>query len=312
MEEKTAVKIPSTEQIKQRWDSFSTAYSSMARNFEALGLQLANFVEFQTADVIYDMGCGEGTIAFNLCLAKKPTARLVCSDLAPNMLKILSHRLDSLREHLTKGELLGAHQIIYSPVDLGSVEWTGHRRWEDLNVDAFEADNEDVTRVFAEGAQVDCLIANLSIHIVNSPAKMMSEMHRVLKTGGRAIFTVWGSQQNSEFFSIPARAQALFSPVSPGEAVRNFWHLNDRTTVVNLMKQQGFADIRVWETFVPFLLNASTTEKWMQGDADVLSAGDPDKHAKVLQYYREEVHRITEQNLLPLGLNVLVFAGTKA
>ena len=93
--------------------------------------------------------------------------------------------------------------------------------------------------------------------------------------------------------------------------MRDFWHLNDRKTVLNLMKKQGFGDMRVWETFVPFLLNSAMTEKWMQGDADVLSGGDPEKKTKVLQFYKDEVHRITEQNMLPLGLNVLVFTGTK-
>jgi ubiquinone/menaquinone biosynthesis C-methylase UbiE len=311
MEEKKEFKIPSTQQIKQKWDSFSTIYTSMARNFEGLGIHLANFIQFQKADVIYDMGCGGGNIAFQLCLSKKPTTRLVCSDLAPNMMRILSHRFDSLQDHLRRGQLLGVHQIPHCPMDIKSVEWTGHKRWEDLNVDAFEADNEDVSKVFSQGGEVDCLIANLSIHIVNSPEKMMSEMHRVLKTGGKTIFTVWGSQENSEFFMVSTRAQALFSPPPPGEKVRDHWYLNDRTMVIDLMKKQGFGDIRVWETFVPFLLDNNMIENWLNGDAEVLSNGDHDKKAKILKYFREEVHRITEKNMLPLGLNVLVFTGTK-
>lgn len=311
MEENKSVRVQSTEEIKQTWESFSSIYSTMARNFEALGVHMANFIQVQNADVIYDMGCGEGTIALHLCLSKKPTTRLVCSDLASNMLKILTHRLDSLQQRLVQGQLLGARQLLFAPVDLEAVKWTGHRRWEDLNVDLFEADNEDVKNVFAQGGEVDCLIANLSIHIVNSPEKMMREMHRVLRTGGKAIFSVWGSQQNSEFFMLPARAQALFCPNSPEENERGFWHLNDRTTVLDLMKKQGFGEIRTWETFVPFLLTPAMTEKWIHGNADMLAAGDKDKHAQIQQYLKEEVRRITEEQMLPLGLNVLVFTGCK-
>jgi len=41
----------------------------------------------------------------------------------------------------------------------------------------------------------DCYIANLSLMLVDNPLNQLSEAKRVLKSGGRAAFTIWGRRE---------------------------------------------------------------------------------------------------------------------
>ena len=142
------VKVPTTSEIQETWTNFSPGYSAyMAKNFQTIGVQMFNLVGGQQAQTVYDLGCGDGTLAIDFCLMKKEGAKLFCSDLVADMCKVVAGRFDRLSHMLAQGKLLGYKSVIATPVDTSKIEWSSStsKTWPDLNVELFQADNEDLT-----------------------------------------------------------------------------------------------------------------------------------------------------------------------
>lgn len=64
----------------------------------------------EDADIILEAGCGDGTIAVNICLEKKKDAKLVCCDIAERMCKIAAGKFDVLSWQVKEGDVLGFSQ----------------------------------------------------------------------------------------------------------------------------------------------------------------------------------------------------------
>lgn len=90
--------------------------------------------------------------------------------------------------------------------------------------------------------EFDRYIANLSLHIVENPEKMLSESYRILKQGGIAAFTVWAERSECTFFALNETVAKEILP-RPEVPTRSHFHLCNRQQLKELVKNAGFSRV---------------------------------------------------------------------
>ena len=247
---------PKSQDIEKRWDKFCFAYNRFAaKTYQASAATLFEFVGGAAADCIVEMACGDGTISVEIALNKKPSAKLVCNDISVNMCKVAYERLRRLAAKAKAGQVLGIKQEVLSPVDVAGVE-LGQGTIADLCAQVLHCSNETLTQHVAPGT-ADCLIASLSLHLVEQPEAMVAECHRLLRPQGRAVFTVFGSVEKSFQFTLVDQTRRHFG-LLPDDSKRSSFHMNDREKVKRMFESAGFGQILIWETLTPFFLRSES------------------------------------------------------
>lgn len=156
----------------------------------------------QPGDDVIDVACGTGLVTLPAAASVGPTGRVLATDISPKMIEEVERR--STACGLTN-------------VD---VEW---RDAEDLGGD----------RSF------DVALCSLGLMYVPAPAAAVSELHRVLRPGGRAVVSVWGERRNcgwAELFPIvDARVESDVCPM--------FFALGAPGALAATLECAGFVDI---------------------------------------------------------------------
>lgn len=88
-----------------------------------------------------------------------------------------------------------------------------------------------------ESNTVDCYISNLTLNIVINPMRMLKEALRLIKPGKRAIFSVWGVEKDSTFFSLNIRIELKHKIKSD---TSNYFRMNDMPSSIKLLEDAGF------------------------------------------------------------------------
>lgn len=135
------------EQIIQQFSQQAKGYSFIAGHWDALG-QLVQIAEAKEDDTVLDVACGSGIVA---CEFAKHVAHVRGIDITEPMLK----------EARAQQESLG----------LDNISW----------------DKDDVLPLPYESDQFSIVISRFGFHHFLSPEKVMKEMLRVCKTGGRVM-----------------------------------------------------------------------------------------------------------------------------
>ena len=78
---------------------------------------------------------------------------------------------------------------------------------------------------------------------------MLSEAYRVLESGGKAIFSVWGDKEGSELFTV--RGEAIEEEALDLPKVRSNFHLNNKEKSMKMLEESGFVNVKSWQIFVP-------------------------------------------------------------
>jgi len=123
---------------------------------------------------------------------------------------------------------------------------------ENLPVDLYPDNNYDV------------VFSNFVLHLVETPEKMLQQAYRVLAPGGRAAFTVWGTRENSEFFTVPKKNMKKFEKfrlMVENSTTRSPFHLNDRNAVLDAMEQVGFKGCHSIDLFTFFDFTVENQEE---------------------------------------------------
>jgi ubiquinone/menaquinone biosynthesis C-methylase UbiE len=87
--------------------------------------------------------------------------------------------------------------------------------------------------------EFDRYVANLSLHIVENPDKMLSEAYRVLKDDGIAAFSVWADRSVNTFFAAHEIVGKEVLP-KPEVQTRSHFHLSNKDELKALVKRAGF------------------------------------------------------------------------
>jgi ubiquinone/menaquinone biosynthesis C-methylase UbiE len=186
------------------WDKASQYYETFwQQQLKPAQDLLLDLADLQPGENVLDIACGTGLVSFEALDRIKPNGRLTGTDISDKMVEIASSIA------IQKGE----DRATFARMDA-----------EELNLD---------------DGLFDVALCALGLMYVPEPAKALSEMHRVLKPGGRAIAAVWGKRSNcgwAEIFGIVD--QHVSSDVCP-----MFFNLGNTDMLELHFKAAGFEDV---------------------------------------------------------------------
>jgi ubiquinone/menaquinone biosynthesis C-methylase UbiE len=188
------------------WDKASGEYEKYWRQqLEPAQRALLSLASLGPGLRVLDIACGTGLVTFPAAQAVGATGRVVGTDISQEM---VTRSSDDARSR-------GLSNVTFERVDA-----------EELQVDA---------------GSFDVALCALGLMYVPDPSKALSEMHRVLAPGGRAVVAVWGARARcgwAEIFPIVDRRVA--SEVCP-----MFFQLGTGDMLQNQMQAAGFTGVRV-------------------------------------------------------------------
>lgn len=161
------MKPPTLDDLRAYWGAYASIFErALESSTVLLARALMAHLHLSEARAVLEVGSGPGAAAAVLHQELPAGARLVVTDLSPDMLARARARLPD-------------------PVEVS------------------EANCEELP--YGDGS-FDRLLANLILMLTPDPARALAEAHRVLQPGGLAAWSVWGRQDLSHMFTIPPRA----------------------------------------------------------------------------------------------------------
>ena len=180
---------------RQGWDRAVVHYQTYWREqLRPAHERVVAAAALRPGDRVIDIACGTGMVTLPAAAAVAPEGRVLATDLSSRM-------VDETAEQARAAGM--------------------------TNVDVCRCDAE---RLETSGV-FDVALCSLGLMYVPSPAAAMSEMHRVLRPGGRAVVAVWGERRNcgwADLFPIvDARVSSDVCPLffalgAPGALVDTF------------------------------------------------------------------------------------------
>ncbi len=169
----------------------------------------------QPGQTVLELAAGQGDVGFAIAPLLGESGRLLSTDFSPAMLEIAQRRSFEL--------------------GLGNVE---HRL-----VDAEAMELED--------RSVDGVVCRWGYMLMPSPGTALAETRRVLREGGRLVFSVWGRGEQNPWIAAAGRilvARGLMPPPEPGEP--GMFVLADADELRGLVEAAGFSGLRLEEVAV--------------------------------------------------------------
>lgn len=171
------------DELRAHWDAFASLFEArFERATVHLVRTLCTHLRVAEAEAVLEVGAGAGGGACALSQELPAGARLVVTDIAPNMVARARARLPA-------------------------------------EVEVIEANAEALP--FAAGS-FDRLLGNLNLMLVLDPDRALAEAHRVLRPGGLAAWSVWGRAEPSSMFLLPGMAAERAGVVLPESKRSNF------------------------------------------------------------------------------------------
>lgn len=188
------------------WDKAVNDYEEGWKDSLALvQAQLLKTANARAGETVLDLACGTGLVSFPLAEAIGPEGRLVATDISEKMIEELE---------------CVAHAIRVS------------------NIEAMRADGESL-EMFGDQS-FDLVTCALGLMYFPEPMKTFEQALRVLKSGGRAVFAVWGARKNcgwADIFPIvDARVKSEVCPM--------FFRMGTGSVLANELEEAGFTDIK--------------------------------------------------------------------
>lgn len=187
------------------WDKAAEAYEGgWKESLADVQAELLRMADAAFGDHALDMACGTGLVSLPLAEAVGPLGRVVATDISDKMIEKIQQAV----------ALRGLTQLA-----------------------AFRADAEDLD--MAPDVSFDLVTCALGLMYVPNTAKAMDEAFRVLKSGGRAVFAVWGERSKcgwADIFPIvDARVKSEVCPL--------FFRLGTGAALAREMASAGFVQI---------------------------------------------------------------------
>lgn len=266
-------------------------------------LQLLNMVKIEDCDKILEVGCGGSYLLTHILQRKKNSAEIHLTDFSEQMLAYTLHKLDKFVAH--------PHQNIYDIDQAPKPFEQKSKLFEQFNLYVSQANSTELTALGND--YFDCYIANLVIHSVPNVAKMYQEAHRVVKKGGRAIFSTWGRIEHSPVFRIVFDNIKKVGVEIPAQMV--LFHSGNREQQIGYLETAGFSTVMGWYQFV-----AVSGSK--ESDIDrifeefhslkkVFQLVKPELQNDVFKSIKKDLMDYLFVQKLPLGMEFLVFVGEK-
>jgi len=225
---------------------------------------------------VLELACGTGSVTRQL-LARLPlAARLIATDLQPDM-------LDVAKRHQS------ASNMTWDTVDMTSIPYEDNR--------------------------FDLIVCQFGLMLVPDKLKALTEMHRVLRPGGRLLFSVWSDIRHNQIWDITGSVIGSFIGSNPMLQDPGPFSMADSSIGLELLKKAGFLDATV--TAVDKTGKIETAAMAVKGITEglpVLTAigqKDPSLPAKIQAALEVELVNQLGDHPLQSSLQALVFEMNK-
>jgi len=215
--------IPDTAMIEQRWDEFSDRFVSGVEKITMRAARAAmDHLQLKGARHVLEIGCGGGGAGLELRRRLDqiaPEANLTLTDLSTNMVKLAQARF-----------MLGDIQQVHREQDsLGSVV----------------IERADAQQLPYPDENFDRLFSCLNLMLIPDYISAIQESARVLCSGGKATWVVWGRPSHSHLMTLLPQALEILGISLPPQA-RSAFHLGGLDTLKADLERHGFTRVRRW------------------------------------------------------------------
>lgn len=174
--------------------------------FEPFSLLLADRITDLAPDRVLELACGTGRLTRHIAARLQPASRIVATDVNPAMLQF-------------------AQQVIIDP----RVEWNV--------VDAVELPYPD--------ASFDLVVAQFGVMFYSDRVRSYREALRVLKPGGRLLFTCWNKLEANPVAHATQHVVKRFFPIDTPAFYTVPFSYHERTLIREEVLQAGFSRIEL-------------------------------------------------------------------
>ena len=210
-------------QVAENWDRTARGYNEFAVNMtRKFALDALELLRVSSDDEFLDVAAGTGAVSLE---AAARGARVVATDFSRGMLEMLD-------------------------------ENAANRGLEGIRTEVMDGQNLEL-----EDETFDAAASVFGLMMFPDRAAGFGELHRVLRSGGRAAVGVWGSPERLQFFSAMSAAVAKGLPDLPQRREPPGWlALCEAANLVREMTEAGFVDVRAftvahfWDFGTPELL----------------------------------------------------------
>jgi ubiquinone/menaquinone biosynthesis C-methylase UbiE len=217
-------------------------------------------------DRVLELGCGPGGVGLAAAEVVGPNGHVVLSDIAPEMTALAQLR--------AQARALG-------------------------NVSVREFDLEGIDSL---DASFDVVLCREALMLVPDPAKAVAEAGRVVRPGGRVVFSVWGPREHNPWLGILLDAVSKQLGVAiPPPGVPGPFSLSDGESLRHLLATR-LAEVEVQQIDTP--VQSDSFERWwtvvpsLAGPVGPLLASLPDE---AVQAIRDDARAALDGYLRPDG-----------
>jgi ubiquinone/menaquinone biosynthesis C-methylase UbiE len=186
------------------WDKASLYYESFwQRQLKPAQDLLLQMAALQKNEKVIDIACGTGLVSFRAAAIVGENGFVLANDISDGMVKI------------------------------------GNELVKEKKLNNIKFQRMDAEELEAQDAEYDAALCALGLMYVPDPVKALKEMHRVIKSGGRAVAAVWGQRDHcgwAEIFEIVDKRVST-------EVCPMFFNLGNRDMLYRSFVAAGFSDI---------------------------------------------------------------------
>jgi len=173
--------------------------------FEPYAADLASRIEFTSGSNILELACGTGIVTQRLASHLSASNELTATDINADMLTVAQ-------------EKISAPNVCWDTVDMGTIPYE-----DDL---------------------FDTIVCQFGLMFATDKYKAVTEMHRVLKKGGKLLFNVWADIADNPVWRINNNLLSRFFPGVPNLAFGPF-SMSDENSGLSLLHRAGFTRYEV-------------------------------------------------------------------
>ena len=259
-----------TSLIREEWNHVADSYAqSLVALTSKIYRAMLPFLQLTEVQTVVEAACGPGNGVELLRQHIPPTARVLANDISARFVD------------MTRGK--------------------GYP-----NVEVVEAVNEALPY---PDACADRYVANMSLHHVEFPGRMVSEAFRVLKPGGIAAISTLGDLEKSSMIDVSTRLYYKYSG-SPYQRYTQF----TESTFRDILQSAGFRNIITLDemTYFPVLNTALIEQNFLQNplNEELYVTLDEQKKAD----FREDLHELMSEAMRehPLSMQGRIAIAFKA
>ena len=218
-------------QLHGMWAAVAPAWGEHAEYADARGVELARrmieLTDPRPGERALELACGPGGLGLAAAGRLGADVDVVLSDVVAEMASIAAARARALGLRNVSTRMLDVEQI----------------------------DEPD--------ASYDVVLCREGLMFATDPARAASEIHRVLRPGGRTAIAVWGPRERNPWLGLvlDAVSAQIGRPVPP-PGIPGPFSLADANQLAKLLKDAGLAEVAVSEVSVP--AKAGSFDEWWE------------------------------------------------